>query len=174
MKQTVQQWSFTPLSLPTISVDSKSITAMTFCVGFVLLGLEETYPNIIDRLMLFLCVLGVSWLVRHKWKIWRWYRCNHEYLRLDDTSLHFCIYPRSGSLKYWEILQVVHWYEERIDEYENVYDKDIGMILTTTQGEVKLNLERIMQSDDDIIFDGSSHIVVIHELNKRIRAFQAA
>ncbi|MCG7657443.1 hypothetical protein [Wielerella bovis] len=85
----------------------------------------------------------------------------------------FAFIPSSGSLKYWEILQVVHWYEERIDKYEHIYDKDIGIILTTKQGEVKLNLERMIQSDDDITFGSNSHIV-IQELNKRIRTFQAA
>lgn len=41
------------------------------------------------------------------------------------------------------------------------------------QGELKLNLERMIQSDDDISF-GANSGVVLNELSKRIKVFQAA
>lgn len=175
MKQTTQQWSFEPLShtIPAIFVDSKSDAAIVFCVAFFLLWLGDTYSKTAKRLMLCLCLFGIIWFVQRKWRLWKWYRRNHEYIRLDDEDLHFCIYPHSGSLKYREIMQVAHWYEERIDQSEYIYDEDIGIVLTTMQGELKLNLERMIQSDDSISFCTNSG-VVLNELSKRIKVFQAA
>ncbi|WP_230478104.1 hypothetical protein [Kingella kingae] len=50
------------------------------------------------------------------------------------------------------------------------YDKDIGIIITTQQGEhIYLNLERMIQSNDGISFSTNSS-VVIQELNKRMKA----
>ena len=68
---------------------------------------------------------------------------------------------------------MVHWYEERSD-YKTPYDEDVGIIITTRQGQrIYLNLERLIQNNDGITF-GSNSSVVIQELNKRIKDFQAA
>ena len=55
----------------------------------------------------------------------------------------------------------------------HIVNEDIGIVLTTMQGELKLNLERMIQSDDSILFDTNSG-VVLNELSKRIKIFQAA
>ena len=171
MKHTAQQWSFEPLtysfSFPPISANSQF--AIGFCGGGLLLWFADTHPETANQLALFLLVFGIIWLISKKWTIRQWYQKNEETIYLDNKGLHFCIYPRSGSLHYTEIMQISHWYEERIGNDEHVYDKDIGIILMTQQGKVKLNLERMIQSNDGISF-GTNSSVVIQELNKRMKA----
>ena len=80
---------------------------------------------------------------------------------MGDTALHFCIYPQSGSLHYADIVQVIHWYQERTGENEGIYEKNIGIIITTRQQcTVRLNLERMVQEGDGISFGENSGIVI--------------
>ncbi len=171
MKHTAQQWSFEPLtySFLQISISANSQFAIGFCGGGFLLWFADTRPETANQLALFLLVFGIIWLISKKWTIWQWYQKNEETIYLDNKGLHFCIYPRSGSLQYTDITKAVHWYVERADNRRR-YDKDIGIIITTQQGEhIYLNLERMIQSNDGISFSTNSS-VVIQELNKRMKA----
>lgn len=64
-------------------------------------------------------------------------------------------------MHYADIVQVIHWYEERTGENEGIYDKNIGIIITTRQQRiVRLNLERMVQEDDGISFGENGGIVI--------------
>ncbi|WP_230471986.1 hypothetical protein [Kingella kingae] len=114
MKHTAQQWSFEPLtySFPQISISANSQFAIGFCGGGFLLWFADTRPETANQLALFLLVFGIIWLISKKWTIWQWYQKNEETIYLDNKGLHFCIYPRSGSLQYTDITKAVHWYVE--------------------------------------------------------------
>ena len=99
---------------------------------------------------------------------WYWHNRQPEFIRLDNFGVHFCIYPHSSSLKYTDITNVTHWYVTRA-ENKRRYDIDVGIIITTRQGQsIHLNLERLIQSDDGITLGTNSGVVLL-ELDKRLR-----
>ena len=126
--------------------------AIVSWVVFSMIAIDYFGPESGSAIMFVMLIGGIIWFTRSKWRLWQWYRQHDEYVRLGDTALHFCIYPQSGSLHYANIVQVIHWYEERMTgKDEEVYDKNIGIIITTRQQHtVHLNLERMVQENDGL------------------------
>lgn len=168
-----QEWYVQPLPNRWIGwfIFGLASLATTLFIGYFvwLLPIHESWVLLVAVFALFPhIVYKISSEMR-----WYWHHRQPEFLRLNNVGVHFCIYPHSGSLKYTDITNVVHWYEGRRD-YKTPYDEDVGIIITTRQGQrIYLNLERLIQNNDGITF-GSNSSVVIQELNKRIKDFQAA
>ena len=164
MPQPPQQWTFYPLFHPIFPsiIDNNATDAAIVVCAVTLLAVIDHFSSIATGIIVLTIILAwMIWLFRRKWAVWQWYRQHDEYIRLGDTVLHFCIYPQSGSLHYADIVQVIHWYEERTGKDEHVYDKNIGIIITTRQQRtVRLNLERMVQEDDGISFGENSGIVI--------------
>ena len=155
-------------------------------ISWLIFGAASLAVTLLVAYFVWLLPIGESWLllaafvallvyILHKMSseiYWYWHNPS-EFIYLDNDDAHFCVYPFSGSLKYTDIAKAVHWYVERADNRRR-YDKDIGIIITTQQGEhIYLNLERMIQGNDGISF-GTNSSVVIQELNKRMKQVQAA
>ena len=162
MPRPPQQWTFRPLSYPIIPGVRTVKDAIVSWVVFSMIAIDYFGPESGSAIMFVMLIGGIIWFTRSKWRLWQWYRQHDEYVRLGDTALHFCIYPQSGSLHYADIVQVIHWYEERMTgKDEEVYDKNIGIIITTRQQRtIHLNLERMVQGGDGISFGENSGIVI--------------
>ena len=170
MPRPPQQWTFRPLSYPIIPGVRTVEGAIVSWVVFSMIAIDYFGPESGSAIMFVMLIGGIIWFARSKWRLWQWYRQHDEYVRLGDTALHFCIYPQSGSLHYADIVQVIHWYEERTGKDEHVYDKNIGIIITTRQQRtVHLNLERMVQEDDGISFGENNSGIVIRALEEKMK-----
>lgn len=169
-----QQWFFQPC--PNLIFPLLVYGFLALCILAIFLYLLLQIPFDEVWLIVLMAIGILVWLCvkisRELRLLYHWNGKKTECICLNHDSLYFHVYPHSGSLKYTEIEQVVHWYEQRTAN-RRAWDEDVGIIIFTPERQIKLNLERMVQSDDDITFGSNSHIV-IHELNKRIRAFQAA
>lgn len=161
----VQEWSFQPQYDKIFTqiffglILSASTIIFLYIVWFHTLDSSATWIVRVGGLIL--CAWVFCQIVRTIRQLFRWNWRQPEYLRFDQAGIHFHVFPHSGSLKYIDIADVTHHYEQRSKGKGHVWDEDCGIVIVTRQGKILvLNLERMIQSADGITFGSNSSVVI--------------
>lgn len=159
-----QQWSFTAPNNPFTAMISCAIGSVIMLILIVwLLIIQQTG----QELWLFIGILFT--LLFHAYKnhaLWQTYRVwnqQAEFLRLDNDSFHYHIFPHgSGSLKYEEI-ESAHF------DTRSMEHSDLEIKLKNNKN-IKLSLKRMQrEKGDGLIKDW----MIAEEIMRRIRIKRA-